>query len=141
MADFKLAIDKLLKTEGGYVNDPDDNGGETYKGIARKFWPSWLGWSIIDDYKQHDGFPTKPFTDHETEIDNQLQYEVKMFYYENFWVKVGADNTNNQVIAALIDDSAVNEGIIGAIKRAQEIVHLPVTGKLTAELTTKLNLL
>jgi len=35
MAKFNLAFSKMLFHEGGYVNDPDDLGGETYKGIAR----------------------------------------------------------------------------------------------------------
>lgn len=37
MANYK-AISKVLKHEGGYVNDPDDKNGETYKGISRKNW-------------------------------------------------------------------------------------------------------
>lgn len=42
------AILKSLQKEGGYVNDPNDRGGETYRGIARKFHPTWVGWRIID---------------------------------------------------------------------------------------------
>lgn len=45
---FLKSYDILIKHEGGYVNDPDDKGGETYKGIARKFNPDWKGWKIID---------------------------------------------------------------------------------------------
>ncbi len=33
MADFDLFLPMLLKFEGGYVDDPDDPGGETNKGI------------------------------------------------------------------------------------------------------------
>ncbi len=48
MADFKTAIEATLKAEGGYVNDPDDPGGETYKGIARNRNSKWSGWTHID---------------------------------------------------------------------------------------------
>ena len=51
MADFSKAIPKLLKKEGGYVNNPADRGGETYKGIARKYHKSAFMWTLIDRYK------------------------------------------------------------------------------------------
>ena len=35
MANFKESFDKVILAEGGYVNDPDDAGGETYLGISR----------------------------------------------------------------------------------------------------------
>lgn len=33
MANFKLAIEKVLRHEGGYVHDLVDLGGETYKAL------------------------------------------------------------------------------------------------------------
>ncbi|MBW1801582.1 MAG: hypothetical protein JRJ85_12745, partial [Deltaproteobacteria bacterium] len=44
MAKFDEAFEKTTAIEGGYVFDPDDAGGETYKGISRRFNPSWGGW-------------------------------------------------------------------------------------------------
>ena len=52
MADFRLAYKKIEAAEGGYVNDPDDKGGETYKGISRKANPDWDGWISIDQIKK-----------------------------------------------------------------------------------------
>ena len=52
MADYKHSIAKVLRTEGGYVNDKDDSGGETYKGISRVNWPRWSGWVIVDICKK-----------------------------------------------------------------------------------------
>ena len=57
MADFDKALRKLLAIEGGYVNDPGDPGGETYKGVARRYNASWPGWSRIDAAKRRKGFP------------------------------------------------------------------------------------
>ena len=34
MADFERAVEKTLKLEGGFVNDPDDPGGATKYGIT-----------------------------------------------------------------------------------------------------------
>ena len=47
MANFNQAFKKVMSAEGGYVNDPDDPGGETYKGVARKMNPRWSGWAIV----------------------------------------------------------------------------------------------
>ncbi len=34
MAKFDDEFEKVILAEGGYVNDPDDAGGETYLGIV-----------------------------------------------------------------------------------------------------------
>jgi lysozyme family protein len=39
MADFNPAVAITLQHEGGYVNDPNDNGGETKYGITSKDLP------------------------------------------------------------------------------------------------------
>ncbi len=135
MANYKKAIIKTLGYEGGYVNDPDDNGGETFKGISRKFHPAWGGWVLIDDLKKKPGFP-KGIT-----INPMLNGLVQVFYKVEFWNKVGGDGLNSQEIANLLVDSAVNEGIVPAIKRAQGIAGIPQTGKVSEDLITKINLL
>ena len=132
MADYKSAIAKVLVTEGGYVNDPDDAGGETYRGIARNFWPHWKGWSIIDNAKGFN-FPNC------LSLISNLQDAVIEFYKENFWDKVGGDQIASQTIADNLVDSAVNEGIKPAVKSAQSIVGMAQTGVVSEELVTKLN--
>lgn len=37
---FYAEIKKVIKREGGYVNDPDDPGGETRYGISKKSYPN-----------------------------------------------------------------------------------------------------
>ena len=54
MADFNQALQMVLQNEGGYVNDPNDPGGETYKGIARKMNSNWIGWQLIDLQKKQN---------------------------------------------------------------------------------------
>lgn len=34
MPDFKFVLEEVDRVEGGYSNDPDDRGGETYRGIS-----------------------------------------------------------------------------------------------------------
>ena len=135
MANYRSAILKVLLTEGGYANDPDDSGGETYKGIARNFWPRWSGWVIIDIAKKQHGYELA------LNRNMQLNDDVIAFYKVNFWDKVGGDFIIDQSIANDLVDAAVNEGIKGAVKRAQGIVLIAQTGVITPELVTKLNLL
>ena len=40
MIKFEKAFQFILEREGGYVNDPDDPGGETKFGITKKYHPS-----------------------------------------------------------------------------------------------------
>jgi len=133
MADYKKAIEKVLKTEGGYANDPSDKGGETYKGISRKNWPSWDGWEIIDSAKKLPNFPKSLYR------LVFLNDGVVLFYKVNFWDKIGGNNLKNQSIGEMLLDSAVNEGFKPAIKRAEGIVGMPLTGKISDTLLSKLN--
>lgn len=137
MADFDKAIRPVLASEGvtlkslGYVNDPDDNGGETIAGISRKFWKNWQGWSIVDGAKKEAGFPTSLL--HNTTL---ISY-VNDFYKQHFWGRMG--EIQDQSIAGLLIDSGVNEGTIPAIKRAQVLLDLETTGKLDDTLINTLN--
>lgn len=133
MADFIIAYNKTNKNEGGYSNDPDDRGGETWKGIARNFHPSWGGWSIIDLYKKIPPFP-------ECLNDNKnLENSVKRFYKEMFWDKIKGDKIKSQSIADSLYDSAVNMGHKQAIVLAQRSGGLTETGNVDDVLLNHFN--
>lgn len=55
MALLAPAYNIVDRNEGGYVNNPNDPGGETYRGISRKSFPNWEGWTVIDFYKSAYG--------------------------------------------------------------------------------------
>ena len=116
MANFEKAYRLIIANEGGYVNDPDDPGGETYKGIARKKQPDWVGWTNIDLMKKQPHFPDS--------LDNMmdLQSEIVRFYKVIFWDKVGGDQINDQDIANSIFDFAVNSGVSTSVGLAQVVV-------------------
>jgi lysozyme family protein len=56
MSDFNTAYNLTMGIEGGYANDPNDHGGQTWKGIAQKMHPQWAGWLIIEAAKKNQAF-------------------------------------------------------------------------------------
>lgn len=110
---FDKAYNKLLSFEGGYVNDKDDKGGETYKGIARNYNPDWNGWIIIDALKKNSNFPNNLY------MNLELDKRVKEFYKQNYWDIFDGDNLNYNV-AEEVFDIAVNCGL----KRATTFIQM-----------------
>ena len=113
MVEFSDAYNITLINEGGYVNDPDDLGGETYKGISRKFNPHWAGWVLIDDYKTLHEFPNNAYN------DSALNLNVIMFYKHNYWDINSLDKFESQNIVNEIFDTGVNMGADRAAKFLQ----------------------
>jgi len=114
MADFNEAYLMTLDFEGGYNNDPEDAGGETYKGISRVYFPDWRGWVFIDAYKSNPRFPETAYND--GTIDNM----VETFYKEHFWNLFWGDKLSDQAIANELFDTGVNQGVHTAIEYLQK---------------------
>lgn len=115
MADFLTAHKRTARYEGGYANDPQDKGGETYKGIARIMHPKWPGWVIVDGYKARHGAMKRG----EVIKDEHLDQLVLEFYRKEFWNKLRGDEIFIQDIANIIYDDAVNTSVIPAVRKAQ----------------------
>jgi lysozyme family protein len=122
MATFETALQKVLKNEGGYVNDPDDPGGETYKGVARKVFSKWDGWEIIDSMKHEGTFPAN------LDKNDSLQEMISDFYRINFWNKVKGDDITNENVAFAIFDFGVNAGVKTSVSIAQKVVDAKADG-------------
>ena len=135
MANFDKSFNKLILTEGGYVNDPKDKGGETYLGISRVHHPDSLMWPLIDDIKELHG--TKGITKilKENEV---ITNEAKDIYKKDYWDAFDLDNVNNQKIAHEIFDDAVNRGVGAATKTLRLILEMPINTKITDELLNKI---
>ena len=93
-----LFIDIILKHEGGYVNDPDDLGGETNFGITKRRFPS-------------------------KDIKNLTIEDAKAIYLKHFFKPLNLYYIKNDLLALHIFDMAVNAGKKTAIKLLQDILH------------------
>ena len=116
MANFDSAYEKVLQNEGGYSTDPNDPGGETYKGISRCSWSTWDGWKIVDYNKNLPGFPAN------LEHNTQLQEQAKQFYLLMFWSNINGNKIINQQVACSVFDFAVNAGLKTSIILVQTVV-------------------
>ena len=96
---FDIIIKIVLKHEGGYVNDPDDLGGETKYGITKARYPN-------------------------LDIKNLTKDEAVKIYKRDFWIPMGVEKIENMNLALNYFDMGVNAGITVAkdmLKRTLEI--------------------
>jgi len=100
---FNRCVTVILKNEGGYVNHPNDPGGETNMGIARMFYP-------------------------DLDIKNLTRNQVIEIYFRDYWSKMNLTNIFNENLILYIFDFGVNTrslryGFNTAIKTIQRIVE------------------
>lgn len=133
MASFSLSLAKTLRNEGGYVNDPDDPGGETYRGVARLIFGKWNGWTIVDQLRKQGGFPLS-LDKHE-----ELQRKVDAFYRTSFWDRISGDDILNQQVADSIFDFAVNAGVGTSTVLAQHVAEVEADGVMGEETIRSVN--
>lgn len=81
---FEMAIEGILKSEGGYANDPDDRGGETKYGISKRSYP-------------------------DLDIPSLSVDDAKRIYKKDYWDKI-ADLAPAGLREAAFD-AAVNQGV------------------------------
>ena len=118
MANFYEAYNITLKHEGGYNYDFDDAGGETYKGISRRYHPTWSGWKTIDKLKGKPGFPETAYK------ERLLGIRVKLFYKAYFWDVNLLDECSSQDIANEMFDTGVNMGTGRAGRFLQQALNV-----------------
>lgn len=112
MATFESSFSKTSAVEGGYANHSADKGGETYHGIARKFWPGWKGWEEVDAMKAAGKTNAAPSA--------KLKALIREFYDDRYWKPAGCDLIESQTVADELFDTAVNMGVSRAVRFLQE---------------------
>ena len=104
--DFKTALQRVLKHEGGYVNHPSDPGGETNYGITKTTARSY-------------GY-TGSMKDIPVDV-------VERIYKAMYWDAMSCDNFEF-AIAFHMFDAAVNHGLLNARKLTQRAVNVKDDG-------------
>lgn len=95
---FAPAYTLVRKHEGYYLNDPDDVGGETYGGVARKIHPYWSGWPVIDRHKHNIGRTLAT-----NEVIPTAESHVETFFRQ-MWARSRAGEIKDQRVAEIFFD-------------------------------------
>lgn len=119
MADFDTAFEKVVFNEGGYVNDKDDAGGETYMGISRRAHPNSLIWNIIDEVTKR--YSSVKDINRELKKNDELTALIKALYKSDYWSPFNLNKLSSQRLANQIFDNAVNRGVSATKKLIQRI--------------------
>lgn len=85
MNNFNHAIEIVLKHEGGYVNNPNDPGGETKYGISKRSYPN-------------------------LEIKKLTIDQAKEIYHNDWWIKYRYNQIIDIEVATKIFDISINIG-------------------------------
>ena len=90
---FDIFINRVLGTEGGYVNNPADPGGETNWGVSKRAYP-------------------------DVDIANLTREGAIEIYRRDFWDALHADEMPDAIAFQALD-FAVNSGIQTAVRKLQ----------------------
>ena len=122
MANFEKAFKLVVEAEGGYVNDKDDKGGETFMGVTRKNHPKLKMWEIIDKYidMYNSTYGINKFLKNKEDV----MKEVRDVYKKEYWDKLMLDDVNYQRVANSLFDDCVNRGIGATLKLIRAVYGL-----------------
>ena len=106
MALFSLSLNKVLKAEGGFVDDPDDRGGATNMGITQATLAEWRGKHVTAE-----------------DVKALKVEEAAGIYKARYWDKMNLDLVISQSLAEAVMDFGVNAGIKTAAKELQKAAN------------------
>jgi lysozyme family protein len=108
---FEQCLALVLKSEGGFVNNPKDPGGMTNLGVTKAVWEKWVGREV-----------------NEAEMRALGPQDVAPLYKANYWDKIGGDSLPLGVDYAAFD-MAVNSGVGRAAKTLQQVLGVGADGQ------------
>ena len=109
MADFLTALRITLAFEGGYVNNPNDPGGETNRGITMAVF-------------QHTAHPLLGIPPTSSNLKALTIAQAGIIYRTNYWNPIHGDAIPSQPLANILFDFYVNAGT-HASKLLQTVIN------------------
>lgn len=104
MTAYDRAFEMIIGHEGGYVNDPNDPGGETKYGISKRSYPR-------------------------EDIRSMTLDRAKAIYRRDYWDHVRGDELP-EVVARNVFDGAVNSGVFASARWLQRALGVTDDGQI-----------
>jgi lysozyme family protein len=114
MADFQKALSFVLGNEGGFENDPNDEGGATNYGVTLRYLRS-----LSDEKLRGYGFYVPPDL---LSIEKMTLDQATAVYKGEFWDCADFGAIQRQSICNYVFDMAVNHGPSIGIKLLQRAI-------------------
>ena len=113
----KKFVDDTLEHEGGYVNNPDDNGGETNWGITKRVAESFSDY--WENYNWDGEMATMP------RVFAQDLYVYEYYYRPKFNLM----EEESKLISKELFDTGVNMGTSKPVKFLQRVLNVSTDGE------------
>jgi len=110
ISNFEQALKNVLSSEGGYVNNPKDQGGMTNLGCTKAVWEEYVGHPVS-----------------EADMRALTPALVGPLYKRKYWDKVAGDQLPSGLDYAVFD-AAINSGPGRAAKWLKELVGVTADG-------------
>ncbi|WP_416437906.1 glycosyl hydrolase 108 family protein [Phnomibacter sp. MR] len=102
-ANYQQSKSMLMPIEGGYAFPNNRKAGETYRGIDRRYHPTWKGWPLIDAFKRNNKIRAG-------QIINDAAIEAAVVdFYQKYWAQHGLQHIVHPTIAAMLFAFVVHE--------------------------------
>lgn len=111
MAAFDLAMEIVLRHEGGFVNNASDAGGATNWGISTPVYSAYIKRTATV-----------------SDIANMTKLAALRVYQINYWNVIRGNDIKDQTVANAFMDMAVLRGVTAATKSLQTVLGLKADG-------------
>lgn len=113
---FSKVSGVIILHEGGYVNDPDDKGGETNMGVTLDTWKAFAPGDL--------GIQATSAT-----LKQMTKQQAEVIYYNHYWEPKGFCKLENTKIALMIYDWTITSGL--AVKQIRKLLNAEYDSKLS----------
>jgi lysozyme family protein len=121
MTRFDECLARVLKHEGGYVNDPLDSGGRTNLGVTQRVWEEFVGHPVS-----------------EADMRALTPEKVGKLYRQRYWMPSYCE-VMPRGLDYLLFDFSINAGVGRGVKTLQGVIGVVADGVIGSRTRAAIN--